>query len=94
VLPAAGADSQAVELAEHLVGGLTRQHHSGIVAHEIEPALTARLAEQLRPLRKQPRHRMIVTAEQRAEDEEMVGGQAAASSRDARTKYTSRHCEA
>ena len=66
--------AQPVDFAEHDVIGIIRQHQPGIVPHQIEPAAASRLADKVRSLPQQRRHRMIEATHQRAVDEEKIGG--------------------
>src|ERR1700716_2020828 len=64
---------QAIELAEHDVGRVFRQHQPRIMLHPIKPAATCRFADKRRIGRQQPRHRMVEAAHQGAVDEEAIG---------------------
>ena len=52
--------------------GIIRQHQPGIVFYAIKPASASRLADEVRSLPQQLRHRMIEAAHQRAVDEETI----------------------
>jgi hypothetical protein len=62
------------EFAVGAVGRHIGEQQPRIMRHQNEPAAAGRFTQKIRVARKQPRHRMVEAAHQRAVDEETIGG--------------------
>ena len=66
------AVAQAIQFAEHDLGGIVREHEPGIMLDEVEPAAAGGVPQKIRAARQKLRHRMVEAAHQRAVDEETI----------------------